>query len=184
MANIETLAADTRYFAEAAAPSTPSAGQVVTYAKSDGLVYSKDDAGVETAMSHGAWTAYTPTWTCSSGSAPAIGNGTLTGRYKKLDANTYLVQVNLVAGSTTTFGSGGDFEFALPSITAVAGRFQLLTAWILDSGSDHKLAVALVAASATKISPIVPEGGVTVTNSVPMTWATGDQIGISGIIEV
>lgn len=54
MANIETLLADTRYWAEVAAPATPSAGNVVTYAKADGLMYSKDDAGVETLMSAGS----------------------------------------------------------------------------------------------------------------------------------
>lgn len=36
MANVETLAADTRYFAEASAPSTPSSGQAVLYVKTDG----------------------------------------------------------------------------------------------------------------------------------------------------
>lgn len=40
-------------FAEAAAPSTPAAGKVVVYAKTDGLMYSKDDAGAETLMSSG-----------------------------------------------------------------------------------------------------------------------------------
>lgn len=40
-------------FQEAAAPSTPAATKVVIYAKSDGLMYSKDDAGTETLMSSG-----------------------------------------------------------------------------------------------------------------------------------
>jgi hypothetical protein len=40
-------------FVEAAAPSTPAASRVVVYAKSDGLMYSKDDAGAETLMSSG-----------------------------------------------------------------------------------------------------------------------------------
>jgi hypothetical protein len=40
-------------FTEAAAPSTPASGKVVVYAKADGLMYSKDDAGVETLMSSG-----------------------------------------------------------------------------------------------------------------------------------
>ena len=39
---------------EGSAPSTPAASKVVTYAKSDGLMYSKDDAGTETLMSGGA----------------------------------------------------------------------------------------------------------------------------------
>lgn len=38
--------------AEAAAPSTPSSGKVVVYAKTDGLVYGKDDAGTETQLSN------------------------------------------------------------------------------------------------------------------------------------
>lgn len=39
---------------EAAAPATPAAGTVIEYAKVDGLIYSKDDAGVETLVSGGA----------------------------------------------------------------------------------------------------------------------------------
>jgi hypothetical protein len=35
---------------EQTAPGTPSTGQVVLYPKSDGLLYSKDDAGAETAV--------------------------------------------------------------------------------------------------------------------------------------
>lgn len=46
-ADLETLAADTRYFAEAAAPSTPSSGQLVTYAATDGTFRVINDAGDE-----------------------------------------------------------------------------------------------------------------------------------------
>lgn len=38
---------------EGAAPATPATGQVKMYAKADGLLYSKDDAGVETPLSGG-----------------------------------------------------------------------------------------------------------------------------------
>lgn len=41
-------------YTEGAAPSTPASGKVITYAKTDGLMYSKDDAGTETLMSGGA----------------------------------------------------------------------------------------------------------------------------------
>lgn len=40
-------------FSEGAAPATPASGKVILYAKSDGLLYSKDDAGVETQVSGG-----------------------------------------------------------------------------------------------------------------------------------
>jgi hypothetical protein len=39
---------------ETTEPSAPDAGYVYVYAKSDGLLYSKDDAGVETAMGGGS----------------------------------------------------------------------------------------------------------------------------------
>lgn len=39
---------------EIVAPSTPVSGKVVVYAKADGLLYSKDDAGTETLVSSGA----------------------------------------------------------------------------------------------------------------------------------
>lgn len=41
-------------FAESSAPSTPAAGLVYVYAKSDGLLYQKDDAGTETLVAGGA----------------------------------------------------------------------------------------------------------------------------------
>jgi hypothetical protein len=37
-------------FSEAAAPATPATGKVALYAKTDGRVYSKDDAGTETSF--------------------------------------------------------------------------------------------------------------------------------------
>ena len=41
-------------FDEGAAPATPAANDVRLYAKADGLLYSKDDAGVETLVSGGS----------------------------------------------------------------------------------------------------------------------------------
>lgn len=41
-------------FSEISAPATPAANKVSLYAKSDGLLYSKDDAGTETLVSGGA----------------------------------------------------------------------------------------------------------------------------------
>lgn len=53
MAKIQDVDIPYLEFAEAAAPSTPASGIVRTYSKSDGLMYSKDDAGTETLMSGG-----------------------------------------------------------------------------------------------------------------------------------
>lgn len=66
-------------FAEAAAPSTPAANKVVIYAKSDGLMYSKDDAGTETLMSGGAGgggVATDPIWDAAGDLAVGTGANT------------------------------------------------------------------------------------------------------------
>lgn len=44
---------DTVTYTEAAAPDTPAAGKLVTYAKTDGKLYIKDDSGTETDLTEG-----------------------------------------------------------------------------------------------------------------------------------
>lgn len=46
-------------FAEGAAPGTPASGLVIAYAKSDGLLYAKDDTGAETVLGAAAHVADT-----------------------------------------------------------------------------------------------------------------------------
>jgi hypothetical protein len=53
MAKIDAIDVPKLIFPEAAAPSTPASAKVIIYAKSDGLMYSKDDAGTEVVMSGG-----------------------------------------------------------------------------------------------------------------------------------
>lgn len=50
MAKIQEIAPELLQFSEAEAPETPASGVVRIYAKTDGLLYSKDDAGVETGL--------------------------------------------------------------------------------------------------------------------------------------
>lgn len=47
MADLETLLADTRYWAEVAAPGTPAAGSAVSYVTTDGKLHFKNDAGTD-----------------------------------------------------------------------------------------------------------------------------------------
>lgn len=133
----------------------------------------------------GAWTDYTPTWG-ASGTAPALGNGTLTGRYKALDSKTYAISIALTLGSTSTVGTG-QFSFTLPGGLTSVARVQLMSAAVLDSGTAYFSATAWVAASDTKILHIVvadATGDRRAGGGVPVTYATGDQIIISGMYEV
>jgi hypothetical protein len=78
-------------FAEAAAPGTPASGIVRVYAKTDALMYQKDDAGTETAMGGGGAAI-------TSGSAVLGGDVTMTnantdydGPSASLAAGTYYI---------------------------------------------------------------------------------------------
>ena len=51
------------------------------------------------------WTTYTPAWSSTETTQPAVGNGTLTGRWRRVgDMAEY--EIYLLIGTTTTFGDG------------------------------------------------------------------------------
>lgn len=126
-----------------------------------------------------AWESYTPTWT---GGSPAIGNGTLSGHYIQ-SGKLVLFRIDLIAGSTTTFGSTA-YTFGLPVASAQAtgaplgfaslndssvttNRYGAWTAW--QNGASS---FALGDASAGRVS-----------NTAPFTFANGDQIAVKGFYE-
>jgi hypothetical protein len=228
-------------FTEAAAPSTPAASKVVIYAKSDGLMYSKDDAGTETLMSGGAgggsvatdaiwdaagdlavgsgantaakltkgsalqtlrvnsgatnlewaatlgaWTDFTPTITAGGGGF-SLGNGVLQGRYKALDANTYQISIFYQRGSTTSNGTGA-YAIALPATAKITKpQVQVLQGYFLDSGTMYYVASGYIINNTASVSTIVIADSGSVrewSTTNPVVPATGDELALSGIIEV
>lgn len=123
------------------------------------------------------WASYTPTWT-STGTAPAIGNGTLTGRYCKA-GNLCHFSIYLLAGSTTTFGTGY-YRWSLPA--TVANSYALGGAQGYDSSASS------VATGITVIAPPLDYVEVSAATGTwaatsPFTWANGDWVRISGTYE-
>lgn len=129
--------------------------------------------------------SYTPTWT-SGGSAPAIGNGTLTGRYIKKGKEVTL-HIYLLAGSTTTFGNNtNSWTFSLP-LTAdndVVSYLGLVR--VDDAGTGIRSAVCAIAPGGTTIALIHETSGfgggatsVGFKSDAPMTWANGDSLSLS-----
>lgn len=139
-----------------------------------------DIAGLEA-----AWISFTPTWT-TSGTAPSLGNGTLTGKYRQV-GKTIQFRVRFVPGSTTTFGTGNYF-FALPPFASVSlGSFDLPT-----EGSG--VAVDVSTQVRYRIIPTINTTTVVWLNTgdnnpgvvqatAPATWANGDSFNFGGTYE-
>lgn len=144
------------------------------------------------------WTAYTPTWS-ASGTAVSLGNGTVTGFYRRV-GDSIEMMIHLLAGSTTTGGTG-DWKFSLPpGLTAdttklptnatpyngVIGEFEYFDNGtgnypgfaIIDTGSPTVVKACVWANSAT-----ISMAGLCGTGS-PATIANGDAMRIHCVLPV
>lgn len=140
------------------------------------------------------WTDYTPVWRCETGTAPAIGDGTLAGSYVKMGTVVH-VRIYLKIGSTTNLSAqaaDGDWTFSLPvAPTSTAWKLdgRVLAAEAFDSSSP-----ALLYQGSGLLS--TNNGGVVRSlrdslktssgiwdKSLPFTWAAGDVLSIHGTYE-
>jgi hypothetical protein len=130
-----------------------------------------------------AWTSYTPTWTASTN--PAIGNGTIVGRYMKIGRNV-LGHVNITAGATTTFGSGA-YNWSLPVPAANAGASFVGICQILTSSNrwQGQLVVSPNATSFAAFSNISSTNTRIdfVSSTLPDTLASGSHIRLTFFYE-
>ncbi|WP_063735629.1 hypothetical protein [Streptomyces sp. RTd22] len=127
----------------------------------------------------GAWTSYTPTWTAST-TNPVLGNGTLIGRYLKVGM-TCTTQINLVTGSTTTYGAG-NYSWALPFTSANAGCTYIGHAHLL--AGPRWIGQFVISPASSTASPFFPSNSTTTTTvfmqpTVPVTLAAGHQLRIT-----
>lgn len=125
-------------------------------------------------------TAYTPTWT-ASGTAPAIGNGSLTGRYVKI-GKLVEAEIALTGGTTTTWGTG-EWNLSLPFV-AVTGYVFIGSIYSLDAGTAHHTGVCL--ANGAGIFCFPDNAGSGYGPTVPFTWngANGDQLRVTIVYEM
>lgn len=129
----------------------------------------------------GAWEAWTPTWTNLT-----VGSGTVVARFTRIGRTIHFYLL-------FTFGSGsamGDARFTLPVAANAAwtalsplGRTHILDAgtadffgqsWLHDADECR---VFVDAASSTYVQPTA------LSSTVPMTWATGDMLWVTGTYE-
>jgi hypothetical protein len=115
---------------------------------------------------------YTPTWT-TSGTAPAIGDGTLNGAWRR-EGELVHVNIRFEAGSTTTFGTGL-FEFSLPY---TASRRSVGQAYIEDASGVAVYVGSVYIANGQSTCRLVSSGSTSayVGAASPMAWDESDKI--------
>ena len=122
-------------------------------------------------------TTYTPTWT-SSGTQPTLGNGTLSGRYMKINKLAW-VQILFIFGSTSSAGTG-TYEFSLPSgLTARTGLYGFMSqgvARIYDSSTGQITIghAGFINGNTDRVAAYAGTGTVGATS--PFSFATFDEI--------
>lgn len=125
-----------------------------------------------------AWTAFTPTWT-TSGSAPAVGNGSLTGLYRAT-GKFITFRIKLLAGSTTTFGTG-EFRFTYP-VAALVATTPGMSGYVFRSGPTY-WGLLGVGFGTTSFRMITSSSNALVTASAPTTFQSLDELDIGGTYE-
>lgn len=130
--------------------------------------------------------SYVPTW-ASTGTAVALGNGTLIGRYRWIERSIELVGITLIAGTTTTYGTT-QYSFVLPFTPSTVATFRHIFYGYVYDNSTTTMYIANgnnVAGGANTITAMQTHGNTAVVSStVPMTFATSDQIVMKGIYPV
>lgn len=115
-------------FTEIAAPSTPASGTVRLYAKSDGLLYSKDDAGTETVVTGGgggsaAWSAITdPSGNLSLAMGSNLTTLTWAGNYSTSSAFKLAGNNTSATGPLVEFSSAGSNNMSVLILKPRGGR--------------------------------------------------------------
>lgn len=123
-----------------------------------------------------AFQSYTPAWT-GSVVDPAIGDGSIIGRYTRR-GYTCTAVATITMGSTTTFGTGTWFV-SLPFVPSTALE-QNGSLRITDTGTAFYVGTVQTLTDATaRVQLYTNAAANVVTSAIPMTWASGDSLSFS-----
>lgn len=120
-----------------------------------------------------AFGTYTPAWT-STGVAPVVGNGTITGRFKRF-AKWGINRITLTAGGTTTFGTLL-YRWSLPAGWTLSDTTSIYgIGSIFDVSATTQYTGAIWAASGTTVAIRTHAATTDASATVPIAApATGD----------
>jgi hypothetical protein len=117
---------------------------------------------------------YAPAWAATSGTAPAIGDGVLSGTWSRRGAFAH-VNIRFTPGASTTFGSSGFWTFKLPY---KAHRLSVGQAFMLDDVAPGYVGVAVVDGGSDLMRIMPHNSSAYVGVNAPFTWVAGDKMAI------
>lgn len=148
-----------------------------------------------------AWTAWTPTWTTSTGSAlPVFGNAVRNGAYVKL-GHLLIASYIVTFGSTTNFGAGAttsdNWVFSMPPGLTASANFadgnQICGTGVAVASADNTMPfiVRSVAGGASlsfdmsggKQDGNAPTNEGTMDSLTPWTWQQNNRISFFVVVE-
>jgi hypothetical protein len=122
----------------------------------------------------GAAQAYTPAWT-STGTQPAIGNGSIVGSYIQIGSLVY--GSILVKYGTTTSSGTGIFSFGLPVTADGTGAFGAV--YGSDAGVNNYVGAAVRDTTTTLVLTTMGSPVGFYTGTTPWTMGNGDSFVIT-----
>ena len=174
------------------APSTPSSGKVAIYAKSDGLIYGKDDAGTETLLSNsGSSGAFSLITTLNGASGtPATLSATNLSAYDELyivfkgvshnNGSSQQIRIAFDTDNGASYGTARNCSVA-GAITQATTLYGPMTVGGMKRGQVwfHGYANSTSATDGTNAGTGVPVGGYELTNAVAVnaiqfSWSGGN----------
>lgn len=126
------------------------------------------------------WTPFSVQEWSSSGTSPAIGNGTLVTVYARA-GKLFIYRIVTTMGSTTTYGTG-TWQWGLPYYPASGNWTPIGNATIYDSSTGGVYGRTAVFASTGRVRLVDASNG-WVGPTTPITFATGDVVAIQGMFE-
>lgn len=135
------------------------------------------------------WTSYPPVWTSSGGGA-AIGNGIITGRWRRVGKEMEF-DISCSFGTTTTFDTG-TYYWSIPSGSIIDTTSLALNAYspigtivFLDAGVAWYTGTATIGSTSTVSGYWDSASNTNVfSHNLPITWASSDMIRIRGSVPI
>ena len=123
--------------------------------------------------------SYTPAWT-NTVTNPTIGNGILTGQYFQIQ-KLIIGEAFLVAGSTTTFGSGSYYLLSVPF--PISSGYCSAWVQLLDASAGYVSYIGSAIGTGSDLEFRIGNAGGLWNTTTPITFENNDQLRVKFVYE-